>query len=132
MWQAPAESVLETALAKTEKAMKDYVLARPECMCGVRLGGPHDYYKIAPGVCGCGNSDGDADGDGYIDCVEFCPNDLNKILPGLCGCGVADVDTDADGVPSRKKEGHTTSGKISQSHVFWVSNSSPPVRRARV
>ncbi len=35
---------------------------------------PNDVNKIAPGLCGCGNSDvGDTDSDGVLDCVDVCP-----------------------------------------------------------
>ncbi|MBI4718374.1 MAG: hypothetical protein HY763_11255 [Planctomycetes bacterium] len=62
-------------------------------------GCPDDAMKIAPGQCGCGNTDMDADGDGTADCVDGCPNDPDKSVPGVCGCGVSDRDTDGDGVP---------------------------------
>jgi hypothetical protein len=59
---------------------------------------PGDPFKTAPGVCGCGVSDIDSDGDGLADCVDPCPFDATKTGPGVCGCGVPDVDTDGDGV----------------------------------
>lgn len=62
-------------------------------------GCPADAAKDAPGVCGCGVSDGDTDGDGAIDCADGCPLDAAKLDPGPCGCGVEDVDTDADATP---------------------------------
>ena len=46
-----------------------------------------DSTKIFPGICGCGVSDVDTDGDGTPDCLDWCPFDNNKTLPGHCGCG---------------------------------------------
>jgi lysophospholipase L1-like esterase len=60
---------------------------------------PNDPNKIEPGICGCGVSDIDTDGDGTLDCNDACPNDSNKTQPGSCGCGVVDTDTDGDGTP---------------------------------
>ena len=40
----------------------------------------------------------DTDGDGTLDCQEYCPLDPNKLEPGVCGCGVPDVDSNHDGV----------------------------------
>ena len=41
---------------------------------------------------------GDTDGDGVLDCTDYCFNDPKKTDPGACDCGVADVDTDIDGL----------------------------------
>ena len=60
---------------------------------------PTDPDKTDPGVCGCGVSDVDTDGDGTPDCNDGCPADPDKTAPGACGCGVSDVDTDGDGTP---------------------------------
>ena len=60
---------------------------------------PDDPNKIAPGYCGCGNSDTDTDGDFTADCLDQCPNDPNKIAPDNCGCGNPDTDTDNDQTP---------------------------------
>lgn len=59
---------------------------------------PDDPNKVAPGECGCGNSDVDTDADGVEDCHDGCPSDPNKTSPGVCGCGVSDNDTDGDTV----------------------------------
>ena len=45
---------------------------------------------MTPGLCGCGVSDADSDGDGTVDCLDGCPTDPNKTAPGICGCGVPD------------------------------------------
>jgi len=58
---------------------------------------PMDPDKTEPGICGCGVSDVDSDGDGVADCIDGCPNDPFKTAPGVCGCGVSDQDTDSDG-----------------------------------
>jgi len=61
---------------------------------------PDDFYKSAPGICGCGTKDVDSDGDGTIDCQDGCPFDFAQVAPGICGCGKIDsVDTDGDGTP---------------------------------
>jgi hypothetical protein len=59
---------------------------------------PQDPAKTMPGVCGCGVSDFDSDGDGMRDCQEECDNNPNKSAPGECGCALPDTDGDADGV----------------------------------
>jgi hypothetical protein len=74
---------------------------------------PSDPDKTEPGICGCGASDVDSDGDSIADCDDICPgyddsadadadgvpdgcdncpSDPEKIEPGVCGCGVADPD----------------------------------------
>lgn len=58
---------------------------------------PEDVLKFSPGVCGCGVSDTDSDGDGVQDCNDQCPNSVIKSAPGQCGCNVADTDADSDG-----------------------------------
>ena len=59
-----------------------------------------DRLKLAPGTCGCGVADTDADSDGTPNCNDQCPSDANKTAPGACGCGVADTDSDSDGTPN--------------------------------
>ena len=74
-------------------------------------GCPTDANKTAPGSCGCGIADLDANGNGTVDCLEGdsdgdgtpdasdrCPNDPTKTVPGTCGCGRPDVDADGDGI----------------------------------
>lgn len=60
---------------------------------------PNDPNKTEPGVCGCGVSDVDSDGDGVLDCLDSCPSDPAKTAPSFCGCGVPDTDSDGDGTP---------------------------------
>jgi hypothetical protein len=55
-------------------------------------GCPNDPNKIAPGVCGCGVSDVDTDGEGFEDCIDGCPND-----PALQAPVVWYQDLDGDG-----------------------------------
>jgi hypothetical protein len=59
---------------------------------------PEDPGKTEPGICGCGVSDTDIDGDGIVDCNDLCPSDPDKTQPGICGCGVPDTDSDNDGI----------------------------------
>lgn len=58
---------------------------------------PADPNKTVPGICGCGASDADTDGDGIANCLDGCPTDPNKTSAGVCGCGVPDTDADGDG-----------------------------------
>lgn len=61
-------------------------------------GCPEDYFKTAPGACGCsyGEGSGDADNDGTPNCTDFCWWDPSKSVDGGdCGCGYLD-DNDAD------------------------------------
>lgn len=60
---------------------------------------PDDAEKLEPGVCGCGISDEDSDGDLFPDCIDSCAQDSGKTDLGTCGCGVAETDTDEDGLP---------------------------------
>ena len=50
---------------------------------------PSDPAKTAPGLCGCGvvDSEADVDGDGVIDCLDGCPNDPFKSAVDVCPCG---------------------------------------------
>lgn len=64
-------------------------------------GCPDDRSKVAPGLCGCNQSDGDSDGDGIANCLDSCPFDPEKTEPGVCGCGVDESgssDEDGDSV----------------------------------
>jgi reprolysin (M12B) family zinc metalloprotease/disintegrin/thrombospondin type 3 repeat protein len=63
---------------------------------------PNDTGKSEPGVCGCGNSDKDSDGDATADCLDECPMDPNKRARGTCGCGASDKDSDGDGTADCK------------------------------
>lgn len=63
---------------------------------------PDDPNKTTPGICGCGISDDDSDGDSVPNCLDICPSDPEKQDLGLCGCGIKDTDTDRDGTPDCK------------------------------
>ena len=63
---------------------------------------PPGAFKSNPGICGCGTTDADRDGDGVADCVDHCPDDASKTALGVCGCGVDDADADSDGSPDCK------------------------------
>jgi subtilisin family serine protease len=58
---------------------------------------PNDPNKTRPGICGCGVSDTDSDGDGTPDCNDACSADPGKTSPGVCGCGVGDIDANGNG-----------------------------------
>jgi Galactose binding lectin domain len=60
-----------------------------------------DPAKTTPGVCGCGISDADTDGDGVAFCSDQCPSDPLKLMPGTCGCGQLESTSnqDGDGLP---------------------------------
>ncbi len=49
---------------------------------------PEDPDKTEPGICGCGESDDDDDGDKTVNCEDECPLDPQKTEPGECGCFV--------------------------------------------
>lgn len=73
---------------------------------------PNDPQKLEPGVCGCGMSDQDSDGDGAADCVDACPLDAmgDSDLDGVCDsvdrCTGSDdgIDLDANGTPDGCQE----------------------------
>ncbi|HMI91949.1 MAG TPA: lectin-like protein, partial [Polyangiales bacterium] len=60
---------------------------------------PNDASKIAPGQCGCGSPDLDADSDGFAVCNDACEGNPGKQAAGMCGCAVAETDADGDTVP---------------------------------
>jgi hypothetical protein len=80
----PAEDAIEDAPDVADEDLP------PADLC------PEDPLKTEPGLCGCGASDEDGDGDQTADCLDGCPNDPDKVAPGVCGCGAPDVDTDND------------------------------------
>jgi hypothetical protein len=55
------------------------------CEVGIDLC-PTDSNKNTPGICGCGTSEADTDGDGTPDCKDQCPNDPLRTTRGACGC----------------------------------------------
>jgi len=59
---------------------------------------PDDPEKTDPGICGCGVSDKDSDGDKLPNCQDVCPLDPQKQELGVCGCGIPDTDSDLDGL----------------------------------
>jgi hypothetical protein len=60
---------------------------------------PNDPNKTEPGICGCGVSDVDSDGDGTPDCNDGCSSSSFKIASGVCGCAIPETDMDGDGTP---------------------------------
>jgi uncharacterized repeat protein (TIGR01451 family) len=78
------------------------------CTCPPGFGGPtcgdacpDDPAKLAPGACGCGVPDADADGDGALDCADNCPSVENADQADEDGDGSGDAcecDADDDGV----------------------------------
>ena len=59
---------------------------------------PEDPDKTTPGICGCGVTDLDTDGDGTMNCNDLCPEDALKTGPQVCGCGTPDLDSDGSGI----------------------------------
>jgi len=107
--------VTTTTLPPTTTTTTTTTTTLPQDLC------PNDPNKTAPGECGCGVADIDADNDTIIDCVDncpnaanqdqadadadgagdacdVCPNDPDKIAEGDCGCGRSEADTDEDGI----------------------------------
>jgi hypothetical protein len=54
-------------------------------------GCPFDAGKTSPGICGCGVSDMDSDGDLVPDCVDNCPAVANPLQVDVDGDGHGDV-----------------------------------------
>jgi parallel beta-helix repeat protein/predicted outer membrane repeat protein len=52
---------------------------------------PHDPNKTAPGSCGCGAADMDADGDGILDCMDNCPAVNNPDQADADSNGIGDA-----------------------------------------
>ena len=57
-----------------------------------------DSGKVFPGICGCGVSDANSDGDSQPDCFDGCPLNGSRIAPGVCGCSGLDVDANGNGI----------------------------------
>jgi len=62
-------------------------------------GCPNDANKIEPGICGCGVSDVDADGDGAV-CEDNCPYDYNPNQEDVDTDDVGDVCDNCPDVPN--------------------------------
>lgn len=60
---------------------------------GLCDGCPGDSTKIAPGVCGCGVAEADADGDNITDCIDNCPTLSNPDQQDVDGNVVGDACT---------------------------------------
>jgi hypothetical protein len=100
---------------------------------------PTDPAKSAPGICGCGISDADTDGDGTADCKEQCPLDPLRTVPGRCGCvggpktaagtacsdGLCSSNTQCDGNGScgtiaQCAPDTACTARIRDKHVYWT------------
>ena len=65
---------------------------------------PSDPGKLAPGICGCGVSDADTDGDTVPDCIDNCPQSPNESQADCDGDGTGDAcsaigDCNGNGIP---------------------------------
>ena len=85
------------AVLPTNMGLSSSITAGAFFSVALRDACPNDPNKLELGICGCGVSDGDTDGDGAIDCFDNCPTDPNKLEPGQCGCGNPETDSDSDG-----------------------------------
>ncbi|GJQ25511.1 MAG: hypothetical protein HBSAPP02_05430 [Phycisphaerae bacterium] len=67
--------------------------------CCTADGCPNDANKTAPGICGCGVADDDADGDGVLNCNDTCANTpAGQSVNGEgCSCAQLDPNADSDG-----------------------------------
>ncbi|UCE58519.1 MAG: hypothetical protein JSU63_13875 [Phycisphaerales bacterium] len=55
---------------------------------------PLDPGKIEPGICGCGAPDvGDADGDGFLDCIDQCAGVDDGVFGPQCDAAIPTVST---------------------------------------
>jgi hypothetical protein len=74
---------------------------------------PNDPNKVAPGVCGCGTVDVDADNDGTYDCHEECPNNPLRVVAGACGCDFPRLNEDINenDIPDCNEPNYTIKGK---------------------
>ncbi len=52
---------------------------------------PQDANKEVPGICGCGVSDADDDGDGVANCVDVCPGADDDLFAPGCGDAIPTV-----------------------------------------
>lgn len=80
----------------------------PDCEDACR----EDPAKTAPGACGCGIPDVDADGDGFFGCAGMlrdCDDDDGDVFPGATEvCGATDDDCDErvdEGIPGACRSG---------------------------
>ncbi len=51
-------------------------------------GCPLDANKVEPGICGCGISDDNSDGDDFADCIDWCPDEPGPVhgCPAIGAC----------------------------------------------
>ena len=88
---------------------------------------PNDPNKLHPGICGCGVSDKDSDGDSAVDCQDGCPTDTNKTHPGKCGCHVAEGSCSGDEVVISASDENADNGEGKEMafdgdvHTKWLA-----------
>lgn len=93
---------------------------------------PDDPDKTEPGICGCGVSDVDTDGDGTVDCNDDCPNEKRKVAEGVCGCDLPENDYDKDGTMDCIMQGGKSKDSVTEFKIAVIivdfSDTDPTIR----